>query len=178
LVTTTAAIRLRALAATDEARVLAWRNEPEVARWMATDHQVTAAEHGPWFASSLADPAKRYWIIELDGAPVGLIGLYEISAVDRRAEWGFYIADPAVRGHGVGASAWRSVLAVAFGELGLDTVVAEVLRSNEHSLAMHEHFGFHVDGVAGQVLKDGRLVDVLTLHLRRQDWQAALEGAR
>ena len=46
---------------------------------MYTDHRITDAEHARWFAGAMSDETKRYWIIELDGEPVGLANLYDIQ---------------------------------------------------------------------------------------------------
>ena len=54
----------------DKARLLAWRNAPEIARWMYGAHEITSDEHERWWATALRDPRRRYWIIEVDGAPL------------------------------------------------------------------------------------------------------------
>ena len=82
---TPGAVTLRPLQGDDRDRLLEWRNRPEVARYMYTDHPISEAEHASWFGLAIADPTRRYWIIELDGEPVGLANLYDISVAQRRA---------------------------------------------------------------------------------------------
>ena len=72
-------VRLRRLGAGDSDRVLAWRNLPEIRRWMYTDHVISKDEHDRWFASALVDERRCYWIVELDGQPVGLANLADIT---------------------------------------------------------------------------------------------------
>ena len=67
--------------------------------------------------------SRRYWIIELEGPPVGLANLYDISVLHRRAYWAFYLASPEVRGRGVGSFAERFVIRHAFEELRLRQAV-------------------------------------------------------
>ena len=62
-------VALRPLRAEDRDRLRTWRNLPEIARWMYSDHEISAAEHARWFAGALADQGRRYWIIEMDGEP-------------------------------------------------------------------------------------------------------------
>lgn len=165
-------VTLRPLRADDEERLLDWRNRPEVARYMLSDHVISAAEHARWFAGAVAATSARYWIAELDGQPVGLFGLADISAEHRRASWGFYVADPSLRGRGVASAGWRFLLHYAFEQLGLEKVCSEVLATNDAVVRMHERFGFHVDGVLRRHIRKGdRRFDVVVLSLLREEWQ-------
>jgi UDP-4-amino-4,6-dideoxy-N-acetyl-beta-L-altrosamine N-acetyltransferase len=170
---TWASVALRPIGLDDMTRILAWRNLPEVASYMYTDHRISDAEHARWFASAMNDPTKRYWIIELDGEPVGLANLYDISEVQKRAYWAFYLADDRVRGKGVGSVTERFVMRHAFEDLGLDVLCCEVLATNAGVVKMHERYGFHVDGVLRRhVIKAGQRVDVVTMSLLRDEWAA------
>ena len=61
-------VALRALRPDDKDRLLAWRNSPEVAAYMYTDHQISPEEHARWFAGIEGDPRRAYWVIEMDGS--------------------------------------------------------------------------------------------------------------
>ena len=86
-------VRLRPLELDDIVRVRDWRNLPEIREWMYTDHEISIEEHARWFGQAMSDEARRYWIIELDGEPVGLANLYDISPRHGTAYWAFYLAD-------------------------------------------------------------------------------------
>jgi UDP-4-amino-4,6-dideoxy-N-acetyl-beta-L-altrosamine N-acetyltransferase len=163
---------MRPLRPDDRQRVLEWRNRPEVARYMLSDHRISESEHARWFDAALTATSARHWIAELGGEPVGLFSLSEISEEHRRASWGFYVADPRLRGHGVASTAWRFLLRHAFEELGIEKLCSEVLATNDAVVRMHERFGFHVDGVLRQhVRKNDRRVDVVALSLLRDEWR-------
>ena len=66
------AVRLRPATATDEARLLAWANDPGTRAASFGWASITAGDHAAWFASRLADPDVRIWIAEADGAPIGV----------------------------------------------------------------------------------------------------------
>ena len=158
----------------DAARILAWRNRPEVAAYMFTDHRISEAEHALWFATVVDDDTKRYWIIELDGEPVGLANLYDISTLHRRAYLGLYLADDRVRGVGVGSATDRFLMSHAFEELGLEKLCAEALATNVAGIKVHQNQGFRVDGVLrNHVLKGDKRVDVVTMSLLRDEWAGA-----
>jgi UDP-4-amino-4,6-dideoxy-N-acetyl-beta-L-altrosamine N-acetyltransferase len=167
-------VTLRPIGLEDMTRILAWRNLPEVSAYMYTDHRITDAEHARWFAGAMSDETKRYWIIELDGEPVGLANLYDIQALQKRAYWAFYLADDRVRGKGVGSFTERFVMRHVFEDLGLDKLCCEVLASNDGVVKMHERYGFQVDGVLRQhVIKGGQRVDVIAMSLLRDDWASS-----
>lgn len=166
-------VSLRPVGPDDASRLLAWRNRPDVARYMFTDHPISGAEHAAWFASAMSDRTRRYWIIELDGEPVGLANLYDISPPHKRAYLALYLADDRVRGRGVGVATDRFLLQHAFEDLGLEKLCAEALATNEAGIRVHRHHGFRVDGVLRQhILKAQERVDVVTLSLLRDEWAA------
>ncbi len=172
------AVALRPATPEDRDRLLDWRNQPDVARWMYTDHTIGPEEHARWYAAALADPARKYWIIELDGEPVGLANLYDISPVNRKASWAYYLASPSVRGKGVGAFVEFWVIEHVFGEMDLAKLCCEVLVENEAVWKIHESFGFQREALYRQhVWKAGQPLDVVGLGLLAQDWAAAREAS-
>jgi UDP-4-amino-4,6-dideoxy-N-acetyl-beta-L-altrosamine N-acetyltransferase len=172
-------VAMRPLAVSDRDRLLAWRNQPEVARWMYSDHLIAPQEHARWFAAALADPRRRYWVIEADGRPVGLANLYDIALEHRRCAWAYYLADPSTRGQGIGAYVEFWVLDHVFSDLGLNKLWCEVLVGNEPVWKLHEGFGFTREALfRAHVVKDGAPADVVGLGLLAADWTARREASR
>jgi UDP-4-amino-4,6-dideoxy-N-acetyl-beta-L-altrosamine N-acetyltransferase len=166
-------ISLRDVAPGDQEAIRVWRNHPEVRKHMYTDHEISPDEHRAWFLRILRDPACKYWIIVCDGEDVGLLYLYDIDTTNRRCYWGFYTADPGVRGKGVGSFAEFSVLRFVFDHLQLQKLCGEVLASNQTVLNMHKKFGFVQEGLLRRhVLKDGRFADVVCISILREEWDA------
>jgi len=165
-------ITLRSMIEADKEQVYAWRNSPEVARYMYTDHAISAEEHAAWFAGVLGDPSKRYWILVYQGEDVGLACLTEINRAHRRCAWAFYLADTQLRGKALGGFVEYAVLQHVFEELGLNKLCCEVLVSNQPVLALHERFGFRREGTLRQhVFKGGRFHDVICLGITRAEWE-------
>ena len=111
---------LRRLQADDRDRLLAWRNMPEIGRWMYTDHTISPDEHARWFEGAIADPRRRYWVIEADGRPVGLANLYDIAPEHARTARAYYLAAPSTRGQGIGAFVEYWEIEQVIGELKLN----------------------------------------------------------
>ena len=164
-------LHLRRLARDDGARVLAWRNAPQVAVHMYSDHAIGEAEHALWLDGALSRPDRCYWIIELDGAAVGLANLARIEDGASRCEWAFYLAEPAVRGRGVGAAVEYLVLGHVFERLVLNKLWCEVLAVNIAVVRLHERFGFTREALfRDHVRKGGLFHDVVGMGLLRREW--------
>jgi len=165
--------RLRPATAADSERLLHWRNQPDVARWMYSDHLITPEEHARWIATALPDPTRRYWIVEMHGEPVGMAGLVDISQAHRKATLVHYLADEVTRGHGLGAFVEVWLLDQTFRELGLNKLWCEVLAENERAWRMHEGFGFTREALfRAHIWKAGAPHDVVGLGMLAGDWKA------
>lgn len=162
-------VSFRPVEAADRDRLLAWRNSPDVAAYMYSDHVITPEEHARWFAGLGVDPSRIYWIIKMDGAPVGLVNLYDIKPGE--CAWAYYLADPATRGRGVGAYVEFRMLDHVSDDLRLDRLWCEVLADNEAVWKLHQSFGFEVaERLEGHVIKGGVPRTVLCLKLTKEGW--------
>lgn len=170
-------IVMRDLREEDRARLLAWRNSPQVADYMYSDHQIGQAEHDRWFDGLAGDPRRRYWIIEANGEPVGLANLADIDRGNGRCAWAYYLASPSVRGLGVGSYVEFWIIEYVFGVLGLAKLWCEVLVSNEAVWKLHLLHGFEQEALFRRhVIKAGRPMDVIGLGLLAEDWRARREA--
>ncbi len=163
----------------DGERLFLWRREPEVERWMCGRAAESWDEHERWLDGFLANPDTRGWIIRSRGQPVGLLTLKGLSGCDRCAQWGWYIGEAQARGRGVGRAAQALGLDLAFDELGLHKVAAEVLADNEVALKAQASAGFRREGyLREQAMKDGRFRDVVLLGILEHEWRAGRAGFR
>src|ERR1700742_1849349 len=123
---------------------------------MYTAHLISPEEHARWFAGLEGDETRRYWIIELDGRPVGLANLADFDRRNQRCAWAYYLADPATRGLGLGSYVEFWVLQYVFEGLKFAKLWCEVLISNEPVWRLHEPFGFTVEArFRGHIAKTG-----------------------
>lgn len=163
---------LRDLRPDDSERLLRWRNSPDVAPYMYSDHEITPAEHAAWFASAPTRQDRRYWIIEMDGAPVGLANLADIDRTQGRCVWAYYLAEPSVRGRGLGGWVEYAVLQHVFETLGLHKLWCEVFVENETAWKSHLVHGFQIEArFRDHVQKGGVWREVLGLGLLADDWR-------
>lgn len=165
-------VTLRPLRLGDAMTVWRWRNDHAVARFMYTNHEIAEAEHARWLGRVLSAPDRRDWIVEVDGEPAGAAHICDIDREHLRGSCGFYLADPALRGRGVGSAVERLLLHQGFVELGLRKLCCEVLATNTPGIRVHERAGFVTEGVLrDHVLKEGVPVDVVVLGLLAEEWR-------
>ncbi len=106
-----------------------------------------------------------------DDEPIGITGLSELSARDRRAVVGTWLGRPHW-GTGANAESKALILALGFRTLGLQRVSAYAHPENARSLRALERLGFVQEGVlVGWHLHKGERRDVAILRLMSEDWQ-------
>ena len=166
-------ISFRRIEEPDLSRIRAWRNSPDVARFMYSDHEISEQEHRAWFDRILRDPGASYWIIEFEGNAVGLTNIVDIDFEKRSALWAFYIADPRTRGKGVGQYVEYCVLTCVFDHWQLDMLNCQVLASNPDVSALHVGVGFREVGrLPNRVVRNGSPIDALAYSMDRSAWES------
>lgn len=151
--------RLRPMAANNLDMVLAWRNHPEVRRFMFSNTEIGREEHIAWFERASVDPDRKLLIFEQGDVPLGFVS-FERVGKGAIADWGFYLAPDAPRG--TGGALGRQALGHAFGDAGFHKLCGRVIAFNERSVAFHLKLGFHREGVLREQHFDGsRYHDVI-----------------
>lgn len=167
-------VQLRPMKGEDSAQVLKWRNSPEVAPYMYSEHAISDAEHDRWFEVARNAEDRAYWIILHDQAPVGLANIVRIDQGARRCDWAYYLGAADTRGKGIGAAVEYIVLDHVFGARGLNKLWCEVFVENEVVWKLHESFGFKREAHFRQhIHKGGRYLDVYGLGLLAAEWDLA-----
>lgn len=135
---------IRLMTARDLDMVLAWRNHPDVRRFMFTQQEIGIDEHRNWFAKVNKDARRQLLIVEETKQAIGYVQFSQI--VDSGiADWGFYTRPDAARG--AGRKLGVMALNYAFGHLKLHKVCGQAIAGNDASIAFHQHLGFKLEGV-------------------------------
>ena len=160
--------QVRPMVSADLERVLAWRNHPEVRRYMYTQHEISLDEHTRWFERASQDPNRHLLIFECEGAPLGFINIHQI-APGGIADWGFYAAPDAPKG--TGRRLGQAALQYAFSTAGLHKLCGQALSYNERSIRFHQKLGFQQEGILRQQHFDGQHYhDVVCFGLLANEW--------
>ena len=163
-------VRLRSFEPGDAERYRGWVNDPEIARLIDRAGPVTRAEHEAWYRALAASPTAAVFAVDRlsDGTFIGVVWLYDIHQRHRRAEVRIVIGDRSAWGGGHGTDALRVLARIAFGQLQLEKLWADVLATNPRAARAFERAGFTREGLlAGDRVQDGGRVDVIRLGLLR-----------
>jgi UDP-4-amino-4,6-dideoxy-N-acetyl-beta-L-altrosamine N-acetyltransferase len=172
-------VSLRPVVADDKWQLLRWRNLDEVRKYMYTDHIISEPEHSQWFDKARVDPTRRDSIVLCAGEPIGLLSLTDINRYHQRCSWAYYLAEPSVRGQGIGSFVEYMAIEQAFAEERLLKLMCEVFLSNESVWRLHLRFGFRTEGTYRQHIRRGDgFEDVMALSLLASDWLAHRKDAQ
>lgn len=118
------------------------RNRQENSARFFTHESISDEAQTKWYESYLEDNTTYMFAAYVDDIFVGANSIYHIS--DGKAEHGRILVDKTVfpTKKGIGTAMIEAALLIAFNELGLDLVYAEVYGDNEASLKCHVKAGF------------------------------------
>ena len=141
-------LELRPPTGADVDAVLAWRNQPDVTRWLLRTHVDPTAFKEAWRAG--ADDPLDHGVVALHGgAVVGTLSLEVVDGMGQgpdspaRGSEGLlgYLVDPAHHRRGYATELVRAALDLAFGDLGLRRVTAGCFADNIGSWRVMEKAG-------------------------------------
>lgn len=115
-----------------------------------TTNYISAEQQRLWFQNYLRRETDVMFSVETVGNPgvfTGAIALYNIDLPAGRAEFGRTVLDKErVPEKGIGTEAVIAVCRIAFEQLGISEVTAEVLKSNPRALKAYEKAGCRTTG--------------------------------
>jgi N-acetylneuraminate synthase len=135
-------VALRPMANEDAPLIVRWRNQPEVAAQLFSEHPPTLEDHQAWFANLQRRSDRLEFVIVAGDKPVGTIGLSQIDFGARSAEYGILIGEEQFRGRGIAGRASKLLLQFAFEVLDLAHVDLALFRDNEGARRLYEKLGF------------------------------------
>ncbi|MDN3573823.1 GNAT family N-acetyltransferase [Methylobacterium longum] len=131
------------LSKTHTPSIIAWRNDPSIAKWFNIISRFEPISHERWLAAAQASGRDFNFVIEdLKERPIGTIALYDIQWENRSAEFGrLLIGDPAARRSGQAREATKLLLAAA-ASANIDHVHLEVKAVNIAAITLYVSLGF------------------------------------
>jgi ribosomal-protein-alanine N-acetyltransferase len=170
-------LELRPPEAGDAPALLALARDPEVTRWFSWGPYRSLDEP----LAYIEDQAGRrergeqldLVVLHPEHGPVGVTGLSERHARDRRAIVGSWLGRP-YWGTGLNAQAKELVFHLAFRHLGLERLGAYADVRHERSQRALEKVGFRREGVLRNFHRHGTAAkDVVVFGLLREEWLAS-----
>lgn len=169
-------IKLVDVAEKDIELIRQWRNSEEVASYMYSEEKISAEQQKSWFKKIRNDKSSKYWIIEYDDKPLGVVSITGINKTLNSCYWAFYLGDSAVRGAGIGGKVEYTVLKYVFEDLKLHKLRCEVYHFNDKVIRMHEKFGFRREAYYREhSYKNKKYHDVVGLAILDSEWNLLKE---
>ncbi|MBT4147117.1 MAG: UDP-4-amino-4,6-dideoxy-N-acetyl-beta-L-altrosamine N-acetyltransferase [Gammaproteobacteria bacterium] len=152
--------------------ILAWRNHPDIRRFMFNQHVIEMDEHRNWFEKTLNDPTRRLLIVEDRNEPFGYVQFSNVVS-GGVSDWGFYVRPDAPKGNGrkLGITA----LNYAFSILDLHKVCGQAIANNKASISFHLRLGFAEEGMLREHhCNNGEYHSLICFGLLKYEWQPSL----
>lgn len=165
-------VTTREVRETDLELIMQWRMDPEITKWMYTDPVLTLEGQKKWLEKITADPTLRYWVVELEKEPIGLINIESIDKKKRECTWGYYIGEKSKRSIKLAISLEKSLYHYIFNNLAVDVVRSEILRINEGVIKLHLLCGSKIDEFAKKsIIKNGKEMEVVCMYISKKEWE-------
>jgi diamine N-acetyltransferase len=165
-------VTLRPVEERDHPLIHAWQNDPEV--WWLMDYE------GPFSMEDIADSERRAreeghpYVIEVDGTPIGRIGLNQFRRRDRICSLYVFIGERSAWEHGYGTDAVAALIEEAFDRYDLHRIELWSLAENARAIHVYGKCGFELDARLPQrSWKDGAWVDRVVMSVTRDRFDAA-----
>jgi RimJ/RimL family protein N-acetyltransferase len=163
-------VRLRAVEEHDLPKINEGIWDPEVSQHLSVAWPEPLAGTREWWERGRNSERDAGFVIEtLAGEFVGGCGLHQISARNRSAILGIWLARPYWE-RGYGTDAVRTLCRFAFQEMNLQRVELGVLETNPRGVRAYEKVGFKEEGRLRRYLfVGGRYVDMIMMGLLAED---------
>ncbi|SHI21571.1 UDP-4-amino-4,6-dideoxy-N-acetyl-beta-L-altrosamine N-acetyltransferase [Clostridium intestinale] len=165
-------LALRKIKEEDLLKIMEWRMNPEVTKYMYTDPVLNLEKQKEWFDKISKDKASRYWIIEMDGTSIGLLSISNIDNKNKKCYWAYYIADTSFRGRGIATLLECNIYDYVFNKLNLNKLCCEVFEFNDKVVSIHKKFGSEVEGILKEhIIKGNEKYNVVLMGITKDKWK-------
>lgn len=165
-------ITARQIEESDLERIMNWRMLPEVTKYMKTNPKLTIEGQQKWLQSIRNNNSVRYWLVEVEGMPAGLIWLEDIDYEKKSVTWAYYVGEKSLRSMELAVSMELSLYEYVFDELGFDEIHNEVFCLNSGVIKLHQLCGAKIEKIVeGEVEKEGIKYDIAHLSIEKDVWR-------
>jgi [ribosomal protein S5]-alanine N-acetyltransferase len=170
-------LTLRYATADDAPRLLELASDPLVTQWFSWG-PYESLDQPETYIAGLEGKRERgelldFLVVHSEAGPIGVTGLSELAARDRRATVGSWFGRE-WWGSGANRESKALITAVAFRHLGLDRVTAWANTRNGRSQVALERVGFRCEGVLRSWHRHGdERHDVVVFGMLREQWEAS-----
>lgn len=172
-------VTLRAVREEDLEDIMRWRMAEDITRYMNTNPKLTLEGQKKWLAGIRKNTDVRYWIIEVNGEPAGVINLTGLDKPDGNLGWAYYVGEKRLRSIQTALSLEMSMYDYALVTLGKNAVYSDVFTLNAGVIQLHKICGCEiVEEKKNHILKEGVYYDVTFMRMTAAHWKEIRDGKR
>lgn len=166
-------VTLRAIVEEDLENIMRWRMDEEITRYMNTNPKLTLEGQRKWLASIRANEDVRYWVIQVDGVPAGVINLTGLTNPDGDLGWAYYMGEKKLRSIQTALALEMSMYDYVFDCLGKRAVYGDIFTLNQGVIQLHKLCGCEiVEEKKNHICKEGICYDVTFMRMTAKRWQS------
>ena len=164
-------ITLRKIEIADLENIMRWRMDPDITRYMNTDPKLTMEGQLAWLAAVEKNPDVKYWLVEVDGEPAGVINVGGLTDANGDCRWGYYIGEKRLRSLKLALSLEMSLYDYLFTDLKKKNLYGDIFTENAGVIQLHLLCGSEiVEEKKNHVCKNGRYYDVTFMRMSAEKW--------
>lgn len=166
-------VTLRAIRETDLEDIMRWRMDEDITRYMNTNPKLTLEGQKKWLAGIRTSTDVRYWLIEVDGQPAGVINLTGLDNAEGNLGWAYYVGEKRLRSIQTALSLEMSMYDYAFDVLKKKAVYGDIFSLNKGVIQLHKLCGCEIVAEKkNHVCKEGIWYDVTFMRMTAETWSA------
>ncbi len=162
-------VYLRDMTPNDTDSIVKWRNAPHVVKNFIYRKPLTREDHLNWIRTKIDTGLVRQFIVGRleDGREFGSIYFRDIDNENHTCEFGIFLGDPEMAGHGYGYEAQNLSMEYVFSEMKMDVVELRVLEANKAAIHNYVKCGFKLIEGETDITDDGE--KILFMECRKSD---------
>lgn len=165
-------VTLRSIEEGDLERIMNWRMDPDITRYMNTNPKLTMEGQKQWLASIRANTDVKYWMILVDGQEAGVINLTGLNNPDGDLGWAYYVGEKKLRSIKTALSLEMSLYDYIFDVLHKNALYGDIFTLNQGVIKLHLLCGSEiVEEKKNHVYKEGEYYDVTFMRMTRDRWK-------
>ena len=164
-------VTLRSIEEKDMERIMNWRMDPDITRYMNTNPKLTLEGQKKWLASVQSNSDVKYWMILVDGQEAGVINLNGLNNPDGDLGWAYYVGEKKLRSIKTALALEMSLYDYIFDELHKNALYGDIFTLNQGVIKLHLLCGSEiVEEKKNHVCKEGEYYDGTFMRMTRDRW--------
>lgn len=164
-------VTLRKIKEEDLEKIICWRMEEEITRYMNTNPVLTLEGQKKWLASIEENQDVEYWVIEIDGQAAGVINLTGLTRENGQVGWAYYIGEKKLRSMKIALALEMSLYDYLFDVLEKNVLIGDIFTLNKGVIQLHLLCGSTIiEEKKNHICKDGVWYDVTFMEMTKEHW--------